>query len=382
LGRKRLTIDGVKSRLADINPNIEILDDVYINNSTKLTCRCLIDGHEWCVGWSSLQQSKGCPKCGKKSMSDKLRFTIDEVKHVVANTNQNIKILSKEYTGAHSKLKCKCLIDGYEWCTSFSNLKQGKGCPKCALNTSANKRRFTLSDVITKLKDINNNIEILEDVYVDANTKLKCRCLVDGCSYEWSTSWHTLQSGHGCHGCAKNTPITISYVKNKIKEINQNILILSNEYVNARTKLKLKCLVDGYEWSATWNSLQNGHGCPICAKVAYVNNSGYNITLAERNKVEWVNKKTNVYLIKCYNENETFYKIGIAKNVKVRFSGNCMPYEYTVLKEIKTNLYDAIYLEKKLHSLNKEFSYIPQIKFDGYTECFSQLHSFDIDEYV
>ena len=44
-----------------------------------------------------------------------------------------------------------------------------------------------------------------------------------------------------------------------------------------------------------------------------------------------------------------------------------------ILNEIQTNLYDAIYLEIKIHSLNKQYSYIPSIKFGGYTECFSHL---------
>jgi len=45
---------------------------------------------------------------------------------------------------------------------------------------------------------------------------------------------------------------------------NQNILILG-KYVNATTKILVKCLLDGYEWRAYPNDLLQGKGCPVCA---------------------------------------------------------------------------------------------------------------------
>ena len=47
-----------------------------------------------------------------------------------------------------------------------------------------------------------------------------------------------------------------------------------------------------------------------------------------------------------------------------------MPYNFNVLIEINTNLYDAILLERELLSLIKHLRYNPKIKFEGWTECF------------
>jgi len=50
-----------------------------------------------------------------------------------------------------------------------------------------------------------------------------------------------------------------------------------------------------------------------------------------------------------------------------------MPYNFKVLVIIKDNA-DYIYnLEKKLHQLQKEYRYKPEIAFAGNTECFSEL---------
>ena len=51
------------------------------------------------------------------------------------------------------------------------------------------------------------------------------------------------------------------YKKNKNAE---NIEILE-EYVNAKTKIKVRCKIDGYEWEMTPSNLLGGYGCPKCS---------------------------------------------------------------------------------------------------------------------
>lgn len=62
------------------------------------------------------------------------------------------------------------------------------------------------------------------------------------------------------------------------------------------------------------------------------------------------------------------------RDVENRFSnkGN-IPYDYEILYEINTNLYEAVFIEKELHYNNISFKYEPLIKFDGHTECFSKI---------
>lgn len=62
-------MEEVKKELFTINSNIEILSDTYINNNTKLECRCKIDGHVWKSIWINLQRGIGCPQCKIKNIS-------------------------------------------------------------------------------------------------------------------------------------------------------------------------------------------------------------------------------------------------------------------------------------------------------------------------
>lgn len=114
-----------------------------------------------------------------------------------------------------------------------------------------------------------------------------------------------------------------------------------------------------------------GGGCLRCSREE--SDGGFNPTIAERKKYEWLNKSAKVYTIKCWNDEEEFYKIGITTtSIKTRFKNSYMPYNYEVVDIIETNLYDAVYLERKMHGENKN-SYIPKIYFKGYTECFGSL---------
>lgn len=255
---KKLTLDTIKERLKKINPNIEILSEEYINNSTKLKCKCLIDGYEWSPTWNNLAQGYGCPECS----GNRKDYTIEYIRKKLFEINPNIEILSDKYINNHVKLKCKCLIDNYEWGVTWGNLRKGQGCPECKRKKAGNSQRLTIHDVKKRLKEINPNIEILTEKYVNNHTKLRCKCLIDG--YEWGISWNELFQGNGCPKCSGTIKLTLEIVKERVFQINPNIQVVDKTYKGAHSKLKCRCLLDGYNWDSTWNSISKGRGCPKC----------------------------------------------------------------------------------------------------------------------
>lgn len=58
--------------------------------------------------------------------------------------------------------------------------------------------------------------------------------------------------------------LTHEEFENRIHKIQPNI-IFTTKYINARTKVHCKCLIDGFEWDATPDNLLHGTGCPICS---------------------------------------------------------------------------------------------------------------------
>lgn len=58
---------------------------------------------------------------------------------------------------------------------------------------------------------------------------------------------------------------TIEYVKNYCKK--RNIEVLDYEYINASTKMNVKCLMCNYKWKTSFASIKNAKsGCPKCAR--------------------------------------------------------------------------------------------------------------------
>lgn len=80
--------------------------------------------------------------------------------------------------------------------------------------------------------------------------------------------------------------------------------------------------------------------------------------------------KGNVYLIRVFNEGESFYKIGITVHRYCRFY-EIMKSGYSIEIVYMAMGFDyskALKAESHLHSLFKRYN--PIVKFGGYRECF------------
>ena len=116
--------------LYSINKNIKVLDK-YNGAHNRIKCKCLIDSYKWETTPGNLLQGCGCPKCGDRSISEKLRKTHDQFIKELKEINEDIAVLSK-YTTNNISVRCRCFVDGTEWDVLPSNLLQGARCPKCS----------------------------------------------------------------------------------------------------------------------------------------------------------------------------------------------------------------------------------------------------------
>lgn len=117
-------------RNRNIKSNIEILGE-YINNKTKILCRCSICGNEWYATPNKLKQGRGCPQCKIKSASIRNRKTQEDFIKELSNIQPNLIVLGK-YNGWNSRVDVLCLD-----CGSTTNVRAGSllknngGCKQC-----------------------------------------------------------------------------------------------------------------------------------------------------------------------------------------------------------------------------------------------------------
>lgn len=126
--------------------------------------------------------------------------------------------------------------------------------------------------------------------------------------------------------------------------------------------------------------LLRGSGCEQCGydKLKDFKRNKQDLNFSHTSWVEQANKSKNfdtfkVYIIRCWNDEEEFYKIGKTfLKFRNRFYDCNIPYNYEVVKIIESKT-DGLYiskLEKKLQKLNKDNKYIPKAEFGGMYECF------------
>lgn len=302
------------------------------------------------------------------------KMTIEEVNEKLSRTNPNIIVLG-DYYKVRGKTKpkntrhyhVKCLIDGHEWDVIDTNIYR-KGCPICGLKSRSEKRKIPIEIIKEKCEQI--GLKLLTKEYKNRRSELIVET-EEG--YKINTTYAVLQTGSEPVVFSNRNIFVIDNIKLWLKLNNSPYELISKEYKDTHAPLIFYCPEHG-EFFKSWANMQRGQGCGYCGNESIP--GGFNPKLAEKNKRQWIKENATVYIIKCYNHKEEFYKIGITTyTVKERFeSDSKLPYQYEIIKELKTNLYNAIYLEQQLQDLHKDYLYAPKIEFGGYTECFSQLN--------
>ena len=115
--------------LATINPNITVLGQ-YKNRTTKLRCRCLVDGNEWMAAPAGLLSGQGCPEC-KRDVLRKRAKSQEQFQSEMHDINQDVDIVG-QYKNAYTKITCRCKTCGHMWDAWPTNLLRLQGCPECA----------------------------------------------------------------------------------------------------------------------------------------------------------------------------------------------------------------------------------------------------------
>ncbi len=276
-----------------------------------------------------------------------------------------------EYVNIDTKVKVICPKHGIFEQIPYTHLKSD-GCEKCSYESRAKGATFTTSTFIEKAKlKHGSKYNYHKSYYVNSKTKVEIECLIHGSFFQVPAE-HL--SGKGCKKCAMLINIE-SRRCNQNELVRQAHTIHNNQYDYSKVKYKtmvcpviIGCSEHGEFLQSFNNHIKHKQGCPKCGKYTSYKRSSY----IERCE----NGRANLYLLKCFNEDEVFFKVGITnRDIKRRYKNKVdMPYEFTVLQFANNDAGKVWDTEKKLNKLLKEFLYTPKIEFGGSkTECFSFL---------
>lgn len=136
-------------------------------------------------------------------------------------------------------------------------------------------------------------------------------------------------------------------------------------YSTNRTPVTITCSIHG-DFKQSPSSHMKGHGCKSCNLVGTYNNTYFQ-------KKDNMVKSGKLYIVKLFNTEENFYKIGITtKSIQKRFEKD-KGYAFSIIRSIDGNLYTLFKIEQ---SILKQFiyrhRYTPKISLGGSRECFSE----------
>lgn len=178
-----------------------------------------------------------------------IKITYDMVRD--AFEKEGYILLSDEYKNSRTKLDYIC-PKGHKHSIIFDSWKRGSRCQICSGNLKLN------IDYIKK--DFKKEgYTLLSEKYINSITKLNYKCPK---GHEHSITWGNWQQGYRCLYCSSKAPLDIDKIKYSIE--SSGYRLLSNNIVNAKHKLLIKC-PKNHIFESCWDNWNtSGSRCPTC----------------------------------------------------------------------------------------------------------------------
>lgn len=206
------------------------------------------------------------------------KITDLEIKEFVENKGYKLlKIERKKDNKNRGYIEITIICpQGHESTVIYGNFKKSKnGCKYCYGNV-----KYTLQEVKEYFEQF--EYELLSDEYKSNKHNLETVC-PNG--HNWITTFNRFKNGARCCYCENNIPLNIEYVKNELNK--EGYELLSDEYKNNHTPLKIKCPNGHITEGTTWNNFKNGTRCSVC------NNSKGEVEIEKwlkENNIEYVSQ--------------------------------------------------------------------------------------------
>lgn len=320
-------------------------------------------------------------------MSKKL--TLETFVEKAKNVHGNLYDYSNTiYKNSLTKIKLRCILHDKEFEMLPYNHLSGKGCVLCGYEKTRKINAKTKEQfIIDSKKKYSDRYDYSLVEYKNAKTKVKIICSTHGVFEQTPDNHANGGSIGGCKKChydklAKSQlHTTEQFIEKANKLHNFKYNYSKSIYKGDRIKLSIICPLHG-EFLQTPGDHYRSQGCNICGNLKTSvyqrqNPSGWSFKT-------WIKKASTsknfdsfkVYIIRCWNENEEFYKIGrtyTTINFRFRYKTQ-LPYKYEILKEIVGDAKEIVNFELKLKKEHKTFKYTPKLKFDGMHECFYKIN--------
>jgi very-short-patch-repair endonuclease len=283
------------------------------------------------------------------------KYTLEKVQKIIKLSGNTL--ISDKYTNNKTKLDILCYKCNNIYKMRLDMFVRGSRCRSCSYKKGGKKRRITKAKIISLL--CQRDATFLKKYYKDDKLRIKYKC--NKCSNSFDVLYHHYKAKRECNCVKKNRVINYDFVKKYVSD-NGDIL-LSKEYVNAKTKLLIKCGECNGNVNMTWDSYQRGCRCRLCCgtnKLTYNEVKQYiNNTHDKLISKEYKNNKAKMD-IKCGKCNKIFkscfsnFKGGSrCPKCSIKTTQNKTKLDYQYVKNFISNYGDELLSSTYINSSQK-----------------------------
>lgn len=377
-GQNRLTKEKVIEQFIEVHGyDFDYSNMVYINTHTPIEVRC--KKHDFVFFPTPRNHKSGakCTMCGREAQTEKAKkpqekfisevlerygdvYDFSLLKYV--NTKTPVKLIHKEF--GLVEVRPSNLLDK----TTYVHKDKKK-------TKSTDKETF----IEEAIKVYGNKDDYTDSDIISSKEKIQIRCKKHDIVFTKDIA--TYLKGWGCPQCSAENyrkirkKSTEDYIERAKKVHGDNCDYTNTVYITGKDKIEVKCNIHNEVFNVLPRNHIAGNSCKKCSRdniskslLGKEGTGGYT-------KSGYVNQANGreafVYLIKCWNEEEEFYKIGKTfLDINKRFTKGNLCYFFD---NIHFHFGEAGYiydLENDLHRKYKSYKYKPLNWFAGHTECY------------
>ena len=232
------------------------------NANTRTTWECQRCGTKWRAVYNSLQRGTACPVCGILKRSRSLAKGPEDY-HSLARA-RGFQWLGPVVERSIEKTRWRC-TSGHVWPACYGKIKWGRGCPVCAREATAERaRQQRHSPARYHALALRRGFRWLGPEVTHANARTTWECRQAG--HRWQSTYNKVNHGRGCPRCAlRSRADCFRHSPEDYHSLaaERGFAWLGPEVLTVAEKTSWRC-PKGHEWSATYNSIQQGSGCHVC----------------------------------------------------------------------------------------------------------------------
>jgi len=253
---KMMTDEEFKEKLTDKYGDEYIALEQYKGSSVKIKILHKKCGEITMKRPNDLLSGYGCNKCNESHKKYE-----DEFKEELKSIYGDEYIAIESYKGAHIELYFKHTCGTVFKAKPYLMLQQKRKCPKCKENPTPTEEE--LRQMIKESKDGEDYLLVSNYTKMSKKAKFlhtKCEKTFDMLPTDF------IYKKQRCPACSGVKKYNTETFRDKILKLTEGEYLPLGEYINNKTKTRMKHLECGHEWDVRPDQFLSGSRCRLCSK--------------------------------------------------------------------------------------------------------------------